>query len=157
MTSRWTGKYSGSAVNAFYDWAVTNDGVDQNDGAIYHDGVVNYYRFTLPDGENPAVIDEWHDELDAAEDVMHAEDIIALCTDTIGVIVKATDDGFVSADTFTSVEMFQNTWKNLLDEHTLNQCDQCDAEAKIYGINEPITHAPGCSERDDSAVTGMPY
>jgi hypothetical protein len=137
-------KFGHEVVNEFFYSLWMESGEDDHTGG---DEMTSYAFFRFPDGIAPEDIDEYNKKrLDVDEDMLNASEIIMLCTEMVGAILRQYTDGHVSVELYTNLPSLDRDWQRTLDDTMLEQCPECDQSSDEYGKGMPIAHLATCSQ-----------
>jgi hypothetical protein len=66
-----------------------------------------------------------------------------------GFIVEQHSSGAVYSTTYQTNGDLEAVWAQIEAIYTIEQCDECQAEAEEYGAGNPIAHEDGCSTGEE--------
>jgi len=138
-------KYGGQPVAEFFHWLSGQNGEDEYTGDS--DGPGFFWLFRFQDGLDTETIDRYNDEC-AEDSRLNAEEILMLCAEMDGAILKENSDGFVTVETYLHTEDLMRDWNVRVDETSIIICPECGAEAEEYGPDAPIEHRVNCPEAE---------
>lgn len=62
-----------------------------------------------------------------------------------GFILEQHDSGAVNSTVYWTRDELLSDWSDIEDQYHVERCDECQAEAEMYGQGMPIEHDEGCS------------
>lgn len=135
-------KFNHEPVAEFF-YVIAGSGAD--DGFAGGDNLSAYHLFDFPEGMDPELIDEHNNSVDV-ESRLNASEIVMLCVEMDGAILKETTDGFVSVDLYKHQAELNRDWEAIVAATSVNTCIECSAESEEYGADAIIEHRKYCSQ-----------
>lgn len=138
-------KFGHEPIAEFFYTLLLESGEDDQTGG---DEMPHYSLFRFANGLAPEDVDEYNEKQSAYEDQINASETMMLCNEMVGAILRQSTDGFVDADLYVNMEALEHQWQSILDDNTLEQCDECQAAAEEIGLGMPIRHDERCTLSD---------